>query len=223
MAFSYINSWLNDGGSETSSAIDTSGANLLVAVFLDVAPGYVTFSDSKSNTWAPAETVSTGGGEEFHVVYCENGTVGSGHTFTASGLGIFYGTVFAFAGGGGGFDDAVGAGDVDGNNTAQSGSITPAESGEVFVVYNYGYGDVASSLTTDSGFTETAEVNLGGGGEAGFSSCYKIKTDATSENPTTTGTSWSSTDFMFLIMAAFKAAVAAQIPFRNRMQQYLAQ
>ncbi len=68
----------------TTTTVDTSTANLLVAGVNGVSAFSWTWADSKSNTWA---TTTPGaqqsyGGNEFWLYYALSPTVGSGHTFT---------------------------------------------------------------------------------------------------------------------------------------------
>src|SRR4051812_10619033 len=68
----------------TSGAIDTSGANFLVASVSFLVGGTPVLSDSKGNTWTARTTVN-GGTSAIKEFYVTNPTVGSGHTFTISG------------------------------------------------------------------------------------------------------------------------------------------
>jgi hypothetical protein len=75
------------GTTITSAAIDTTGANFLVAVVssYDDTFSEVAFSDSKGNTWHSAGVPSFGGGlHATWIFYAYNATVGTGHTFTES-------------------------------------------------------------------------------------------------------------------------------------------
>src|SRR4051812_9792279 len=68
----------------TSGAIDTSGANFLVAVVASYSVGDTTVTDSKSNTWTQLtarDEINTTLVRN-RIWYAKNATVGSGHTFS---------------------------------------------------------------------------------------------------------------------------------------------
>lgn len=79
-------------GGCTTSAINTSGASLLVALDCSYLSGY-TFSDSKSNTWT-ALTEYNSDNATCKIRYATNPTVGSGHTFQDVGT---FGAVMVLA------------------------------------------------------------------------------------------------------------------------------
>lgn len=64
----------------TTSAINTTTANLLVAV-VSVYQNFPTFSDNQGNTWTQLTTYSTGQYRE-KIYYCLNPTVSASHTFS---------------------------------------------------------------------------------------------------------------------------------------------
>ena len=69
------------GNNATTSAIDTTGATLLVALIVTDTGGG-TMSDSKGNTWTALTAHSGGTTVTGQLFYVSNPTVGSGHTFT---------------------------------------------------------------------------------------------------------------------------------------------
>ena len=82
----------------TSSAVDTTGANLLVlsAAYFST----ITVSDSKGNTWVPLTV--RGSGPIHQLFFVASPVVGTGHTFTVTGTGIYVGVVVhAYNGSGG--------------------------------------------------------------------------------------------------------------------------
>jgi hypothetical protein len=92
MAFSLIASGQasasgnNDGF--TSGALDTTGANLLIAHVVSAeATTAPTLSDSKGNTWNGL-TVRVANGRS-RLFYATSTTVGTGHTFTLTGTDIW--------------------------------------------------------------------------------------------------------------------------------------
>lgn len=180
----------------TISAIDTTGANLIVVALssYDVAAA---LTDSKGNTWTALTTRAVGGGSVVRMFYCASPVVGTGHTFTASGANTYSTvSVVAFSGAAASpFDQESGAA-----SSASPGVILPREDNCVFVTCQ----SQASSGTGASinGSFTASSVNHGGtfvgGGVA-----YKVQTTAGAENPTW---SWSAGGTASVAMAVFKAA-----------------
>ena len=191
-----------DANTATTSAIDTTGATLLVMAVgnFSSAP---THSDSKGNIWVSAG--SSGSNPLVTMWYVKNPTVGAGHTFTCSSTGnapVIM--VLAFSG-----TDTTA--DVDQTNSANgsgvtslaTGSVTPSANNEV-VVTMMAHND-STAPTIDSGFTladgirNSVSLSYGGG------SAYLIQTTATAENPT-----WSVTNSTNIttVIATFQAAAA---------------
>jgi len=84
----------------TTSAIDTTGASLLVVNVSWWEPGgAVTVSDSKGNTWQPANLYGYAGAARHRFWYCLNAVVGTGHTFTVTGQSSFVVQAFSISGG----------------------------------------------------------------------------------------------------------------------------
>ncbi|MEY5098927.1 MAG: hypothetical protein RJA36_1646 [Pseudomonadota bacterium] len=190
----------------TTSGVDTTGANLIVlAVSRYKAGGAVTVSDSKSNTWTAlteAPVVSDG---TVRLYYCYSPTVGAGHTFTASGTGI-YTTIGAIAFSGAAsspFDQQSTNYASTSGTTIQPGSITPTEDGEVIVSATE-FGSGATSSTIDSSFTETFDQAAGSGVNYTTTAAYLIQTTAAAVNPTITGS--GATAYRSSVIASFKAA-----------------
>jgi hypothetical protein len=98
------------------------------------------------------------------------------------------------------FDATVGAADPAAAVTSgQPGSLTPAATGELFIIGMGGNGQNGGSEAIDSGFTvlDAATFLRGICG-------YKIKTDALAENPTM---SWTTGRRYGMAMTAYKPAV----------------
>src|SRR6516164_6555384 len=76
-----------DGG--TSPAIDTTGATLLVISVGYYAAATKTVSDSYSNTWTPLTAQENSGDDGNRLWYALNPVVGTGHTFTITGSGVY--------------------------------------------------------------------------------------------------------------------------------------
>lgn len=80
-----------------TAAIDTSGANFLIATVAAFTSGPAdSFSDTKSNTWhALGPYTNTAGSMRVSLYYAYNATVGSGHQFTQGTTGSY--TIIAVA------------------------------------------------------------------------------------------------------------------------------
>lgn len=183
-------------GAGTSSAINTTGADFLVAVISGaIGPA---ISDSKGNTWHELTMQIGSFSSETSIWYAYNPTVGSGHTFTASGE--FPGMcVAAFSGrltSGDPFDVENGA--VEGPSPRQAGSVTPSQDGELLIA---GLGGTPSPISIDSGFTIAESMNLTGGVNYGCVLAYLEQGTAGALNP-----SWTFSGSGAAVIATFKAA-----------------
>lgn len=121
------------GSAVTTSAIDSTGATILIAV-TSYKTGTITVTDSKSNTWTGlTQRIGAGGGGVIcQIFYAVNPTVGASHTVTGTaGASTFpaiavaaFNTVLTSSP----FDVQNGAGD-----TGATGSITPSVNGELLI------------------------------------------------------------------------------------------
>lgn len=188
-----------NGGSTT--AIDTTGADLLVLVVHEYSGGsHSTPSDSKSNTWTGLTVRDNGSLTRTRIYYAKNPTVGSGHTFTYSASGSFpLIQVLAFSGAdlSAPFDQENGT--TGSSASAAPGSVTPGVDNEALVAAvcnNGGITAVGSSFTLELNMNTVAGVNMGG------ATAYKVQTSAGAENPafTLSASPWSA------VIATFKAA-----------------
>jgi hypothetical protein len=174
------------GNTVVTSAIDTTGANLLVVGVGNLAGGTGTLTDSKGNTWTALTTYATSGAGQATIYYAKNATVGSGHTFTFTTTST-YPSIFvaAFSGAnttspfdvqngnaGGGSCNATGSGGV----TCATGNITPAVNNEVWVSLV----QFTSNGNTASPTNGTLINSAMGGGGASFAGAlsYKVQTTA---------------------------------------------
>lgn len=195
-----------------SSAIDTTGADLLVlSLSWYDAFGSPTVSDAKGNTWTPL--TARNNGWHHRLYYVKNASVGAGHTFTvAAGYPAFI--VHAFAGSHltAPFDGENGAtGGTPGPVAA--GSVTPSVNGALVLT---GFSSNATTgVTVSGGLTQTTKAAVGG--VCVFASTgYLVQTTAAAINP-----AWSiggGSDTIAVGIAAFKpaaapAAVARADPF----------
>lgn len=191
----------------STSAIDTTGATLIVCHVTSFAAR--TLSDSASNTWTALTIKTSANGTSGQLYYCANPTTSATHTFTLTGT-AFYGTLGVHCFSGTATTSAFDA--ENGNNagsgtTVQPGSITPSQDGEVIVTgvcwktTGTGTITISDSMVKDS--------NAGGGGvnyAGGIASL--IQTTAAAINPTWTE---SFSDSSLSTIACFKAAAAAGV------------
>lgn len=170
----------------TSSAINTTGASLLVVSvswYQNVPRPALT--DSKGNTWVALTEI------KFSVTgnvlyYCKNPTVGSGHTFTLAQSGSYCsGQILAFSG-----TDTTAPFDVENGASVtrfsvppRPGSITPSVDGCVLVV-GMSSGDGTSGFSIDGGFTLTDQVPQTSSVCQGAAAAYLVQTSAAAANPT---------------------------------------
>lgn len=203
MAFGYLVSAVQQGtsaGSGNTSAIDTTGANLIV---INVSGG-VTPTDSKSNTWTSLTATTNS-----QLWYCYNPTVGSGHTFAANGASSFASiSVAAFSGSAASpFDVQHGGTGSTGTASLNIGNITPSQDNELLVMGLGNFAPVGGSTAIDVGAV-LQSANFNSGVSYGNALAYQIQTTATLRSPnwswaTNTAGATSSVE------ATFKAAAAA--------------
>lgn len=198
------------GGAITTPAIDTSGANFLVATvdaFNGVNPiGNVT--DSKGNTWANLTThVSNGGNVSGFIAYVKNATVGSGHTFSFGTTATFPGICVAAYSGvdvTAPFDQQNGADNV-AASTGQPGTITPSAAGALVIACAQ-YLDATNVASVNGSFIlQENQASDATATHVGSSLAYLIQTSAAAANPTFTATAAGSSR-QWLGIASFLAA-----------------
>lgn len=183
----------------TTSGVDTTGADLIILSVGQSTSGSTTPSDSKSNTWT-ALTKSNGVSDgATRIYYCYNPTVGTGHTFSA-GLSYTVVSFHAFSGSASSpFDVENGNGTASGS-TMPTGSITPSVDGEL-IIAALGMGNTTTGTTIDSSFTGTVVTEATGYVTYGGGQAYFIQSTAGAINP-----AWSSaTGFS----SAYAAAIAS--------------
>jgi len=190
------------GGSDiTTSAINTTGANLIVA---GIASGSntPTVSDSSSNIWTPLNI--NGGGPNIQMFYCSAATVGSGHTFTTStGNNAPSIYVLAFSGSAASpLDQQNGVGATSGITTVQPGSITPGQNNELIVtLLGIAAPGAVSAGSINQGFTILGSQTFSGGNHYGGAIAYLMQSTAAAVNPTWTATGSAS---LLASIASFK-------------------
>lgn len=187
----------------TTAAVDTTGADLLVAVItgFGISSAFVTISDSKFNTWTliGSYQVSGGGNTNVGMYYVASPTVGSGHTFSFAGASFSAFLVEAWSG-----STATPLDQTNQAAAAQAGSVTPTQDNELLVAGVVPI-DGASVTSIDLSFTISDNVAYAGGNNEAGAMAYLVETTATAKNPTWTVTSGTPGAFI----ATFKAAAAA--------------
>jgi hypothetical protein len=178
-------------GTGTTSGIDTTGADLIVAAVCGT-PGF-NFSDSNSNTWTEFSPSYSNNGVDTNArfYYSQHPTIGAGHTFTYSDN-VSMVAIVAFSGSAGLPDQHSGATGAPGSSLAV-GSITPTQAGELVVAF-VGNGAVGTSgYLVDSGFTITDSISSIFGVRYGGAFAYKVQTSAATVNPTFSWTGGGAT------------------------------
>lgn len=173
----------------TTSSMDTSGSNLLVACIWDLAAAGNNISDSKSNTWT-ALTAQTNANLSSVCYYVLNPTVGTGHTFTTTSHFVGVGVLAMSTSGGTPVFDQQSGSAQNSPGTIQPGSLTPTVNNSLVVTAMGSFnGTTGPSMPT--GYTQVAS-NTTSTAEAGGMG-YKIQTTASAENPTWTSDGSSET------------------------------
>lgn len=192
----------------TSDALDTTGADFLVAIVGRYnAGGSTTPTDSKGNSWTG---LTEEGGSTYAAVrifYSIPSSVGSGHTVTYSAGGSYSSISFlAFSG-----VAQSSAFDVEnrasGSGTSlNTGSVTPGQDDSLFVT---GFGESfggSSGYALDLGFTVAGTALYAPGSAQGVGSGYLIQGAAAARNP---AWSWMGSNSLSAMIAVFKPAAVA--------------
>ena len=188
----------------TSSAINTTGANLIViaVAFSSYAPGTgIAPTDSKGNTWTGL-TVSPSGGANWvtnRLFYCYGATVGTGHTFSFSHSSSYSSiAVVAFSNvASSPFDQqSINAGNA-AYTSINTGSITPSQANTLAITSIAGGIDVPPSI--GSGYTLAESAVAGSSWPVALA--YKVLTATTAQNPTW---SWTTAGEVADAIANFK-------------------
>lgn len=191
-AFIVGTSGATSAAAATTSAIDTTGANLIVVGA--TGSSAFTVTDSKGNTWTAL--TETGIGIDSQLYYCLNPTVGSGHTFTNTAS---YPTVHVVAVSGAAASSVFDVESV--SSTGSPGSVTPSVNGSLLVTVevNDSSADFASAIS--GGFTMLTGQPFTGGQNYGGRMAYLIQTTAAAISPT-----WTFAGGISSTIASFKPA-----------------
>ena len=179
----------------TTPAINTTGASLIVALFGTYFGNPCTalsVTDNKSNSYTSIQYYgvnSGGGGGNVCIWYKANPTVGSGHTFSASGgymsLGVMaFSTVITTSP----LDVQNGAGTGSSVSSISTGSVTPSQANDVCIAggSEYGGDTSISMLSPLAAVTVLDSAPSAGGSNVGFGDGYVVQTSATTISTTYT-------------------------------------
>jgi hypothetical protein len=183
--FAAANNWtvgnsVSRSDSGTTSAIDTTGMDLLIAAIVGYA-GIGTVSDSKGNTWNYLTIYGTN--YQIRIAYAKNPTVGTNHTFTLGAAGAFPSiSIATFAGAdlASPFDQENGNGDSTGA-TISTNSITPGTDGQLIIAITGHDNAIVSSINQDLSIVISQPYV--GGTSLGSSIAYKAQSAAAAINP----------------------------------------
>jgi len=191
------------GGDITTSAINTSGADLIVigvSVATAGGPASATVSDSYGNTWSVAKSAPHFNDPTTFtskLYYCQSPGVGSGHTFSSVGAGFGSICVVAWSG------SATSPLDVTSQNAASWGpdfdidDVTPTVDNTLCLTHVFD-NRLAPPTITESYVVDVYTLTSAGNNNGG-AIARKIQTTAT-----TTGPVWTPDGVSTCSFAAFK-------------------
>jgi len=144
------------GDDVTTSAIDTTGANLIVLVITSIPNWTESLTDSEGNAWVQAITGLSRGAAGCGIWYCYNPATSASHTFTVDTTGsgpsiaavALYGAPEIIL-------DQINIGNS--YNPVSPGSVTPTQNGEILITGFHTSGS-APSLAVGSSFTMLQQV-----------------------------------------------------------------
>lgn len=177
------------GSTRVSSAIDTTGANLLVGAYIQDWLGACAFTDNQGNTWATGGSSITdaGGLTKGGISYVINPTTSASHTFSLSGSNsnqssIVYAFKTALA-----FDTANVGNDIASTTTITTNSLTPANATNLIVAILGKVGD-GGTASINQGFLNPEDVPTILSQQWGLGFAYLFQAAATARQPTWTTT-----------------------------------
>lgn len=186
-AFALIATSTAYGGADgaTSTAINTTGANLIVVIagWNSHAPNTMTVTDSASNTWTGL-TVYNSNSLYQQIFYSLNPTVGASKTFHISASQTFPNiSVEAFSGAAATnvFDVQNGSSTSGNSSSYATGNISPSRNKELIIS---GLTTYQTGITVDSGLIATGTTLNYNGTAVGSGMAYKIQSTAATISPT---------------------------------------
>jgi len=200
----------------TTTDIDTTGANLLLACYVHNENPPPVLSDSKGNTWLEGVSNTAFWGARIYYVKAAGISVGPGHTFKLEVPGspdaTFFGNlqVYAFKGADANPLDDTNQETSFGTTTLQPGPVDPTTDGQLIItVLNHNRSvapTINAGFTTPYGYVEGDYF-----GYLGAHSSYLLQPTAATSDPTWTGTDGS----YYGAIASFKAGVAGGPIYKN--------
>ena len=171
------------GASPSTSAQDTTGANLLVMNTSGFMAG-LTISDNKGNTWTGLTAYGTNAMAKLW--YVLNPIVGTGHIFSFAGSGVYVAMqVLAFSGVGA-FHQQTGFGGGISATGESPGAITPPVANTLFVTSYEKENHSGGVYTVGGGFIGMEQYVFSSG--SNFGGAIGYKTSSATENPFWTNT-----------------------------------
>jgi hypothetical protein len=170
-------------GGVTTAAIDTTGADLIVALVGrgDGAQGQPSMTDNQGNSYALAVSdITSPSGTPVWLFYVHTPVVRTGHTFSSN---TPYGPllVAAFKGSAAAPLDQTNHAYNAATSSLQPGSITPTQANELLIS---GCVTGANVTGVDSGFTVTDNIGFVSSVSDGGALAYLIETAIAARNPT---------------------------------------
>lgn len=199
MSFSLLS---HGAGSGTTSAINTTGADLIVLA-LSGNPGTGTPTDSQSNTWTGLGSFASDFNSAVQIWYCASPFTSASHTFTDSDS---QSSICAAAFSGSNtipIDTSTGTHNLPVPNSTCP-SITPGQNNSLIITI--GGTGWTNTTTIDQGFTVTDFVDLGS--VFSIEMAYLIQGTAAAVNPTFSPSSFDGFGQSGLAIAVFKPAAA---------------
>jgi hypothetical protein len=149
----------------TTTAIDTTGAMLLVAVVsCDHTKSPLTPTDSRSNTWSALTVQTQSTAQSTQIFYVAGPTTDAAHTFTLTGSSLLASiAVLAFSGIAvtSPFDKENGVVGPTSSTTVTCGSITPTQNGELIIAAASSGGAVATTGVVYISATSGSQIAMG--------------------------------------------------------------
>lgn len=189
-----------NGTNVTTGAINTTGADLIVAIYGAVS-ATPAMSDSKGNTWTDLTTY--GSTLTGRISFTRPSSVGGGHTFTATSTGNPCVCVMAFSGSVASPLEVENGGNTASGMSQASGSVTPTSTGSLVVtglIYNVDPNTVGVSAPFTPPTVGIAAVS---GVTFGAYFTHEIQTSISARNATWTLS--TSNSFMTCPIAAFSS------------------
>lgn len=221
MGYAYLGVHVGTGGTAngvTSGAIDTTGADFIVAVcsWYPAVTANPTFADSLAQAgWTRlTPKVSGDGNYKTAIFYKQAPTTNAAHTFSLTGTSCFPSIYVApFSGSVASPFDLESSNTGAGIHTLAVGTITPSEN-NCLVIAGANNNDTATGVNSlNGGFTLLDYKNGVGSTYQGGGLGYLIQTSAAS----TSGLNWETTNNTTLatVIASFKAAAASAVTARR--------